>query len=212
MTAQSYYAFGILQQSSGDVIEGDDIYSAGQVDALVDGRLSFEGLSNGSETIVMRQTELIGSNALLDVKNTNGSQWADVRCSRVTAITNVRTNRISCYNSSLLISALKIASDQPAFNASLAAGDPYSNATGANKIGGTLFLDGGANYGYVSIQATGGPSKFGGTVRTGLFTFDTVPTASSYPGHEITISDRGYRGAKSDGTNWRFIDDWELIS
>lgn len=36
MTAQSYYAFGILQQSSGDVIEGDDIYSADEVDALID--------------------------------------------------------------------------------------------------------------------------------------------------------------------------------
>lgn len=49
-------------------------------------------------------------------------------------------------------------------------------------------------------------------VRFGLYTFATVPTASSYTGYQITISDRDYRSAYSDGTNWRFISDDAIIS
>jgi len=48
--------------------------------------------------------------------------------------------------------------------------------------------------------------------RFGLYTFATVPTASSYTNYQITISDRAARSAYSDGTNWRFSADDVIIS
>jgi hypothetical protein len=58
-----------------------------------------------------------------------------------------------------------------------------------------------------------------GTVRAAtidatwpLYTIATVPTASSYTGYRIAISDRSYRAAYSDGTDWRFESDDAVIS
>lgn len=60
-------------------------------------------------------------------------------------------------------------------------------------------------------NATGGTSH-AGPAKLGIYTFATVPTASSYTGYKITISDRAYRSAYSDGTNWRFEADDAVIS
>jgi len=49
-------------------------------------------------------------------------------------------------------------------------------------------------------------------IRPGTYTFATTPTASSYTGYTITISDRASKHAYSDGTNWRFVVDGVIIS
>lgn len=57
-----------------------------------------------------------------------------------------------------------------------------------------------------------GLATFSRAVVVGVFTFATVPAASSNTGGEIRISDRAQRRAYSDGTNWRFIADDAIIS
>lgn len=49
-------------------------------------------------------------------------------------------------------------------------------------------------------------------VSSGVYTFATVPTASSYTGSAIRISDRSQKWAYSDGTDWRFFVDGAVIS
>lgn len=51
-----------------------------------------------------------------------------------------------------------------------------------------------------------------GPVRMGVYTFATVPSASTFSGGMIRISDRAQRTAYSDGTNWRFTADDVIIS
>lgn len=51
-----------------------------------------------------------------------------------------------------------------------------------------------------------------GPVRPGVYAYADVPTASSFTGHAITISDRSYKWAYSDGTDWRFFVDGAVIS
>ena len=55
-------------------------------------------------------------------------------------------------------------------------------------------------------------AKFFAPVLLGVYTFATVPTASSYTGHQITISDRSYKSAYSNGTNWLFCSNDTIIS
>lgn len=47
----------------------------------------------------------------------------------------------------------------------------------------------------------------------GVFTVATVPTAATYPGSEISVSDEtgGYVRAFSDGTNWRRVTDRAVV-
>ena len=49
-------------------------------------------------------------------------------------------------------------------------------------------------------------------ISSGVYTFATVPTASSYSGAAIRISDRSQKWAYSDGTEWRFFVDGAVIS
>lgn len=46
----------------------------------------------------------------------------------------------------------------------------------------------------------------------GVYTFATVPSASSNTGKFLRISDRAQKHAYSDGTNWRFFGDDAIIS
>lgn len=46
----------------------------------------------------------------------------------------------------------------------------------------------------------------------GVYTFSTVPSASSNTGKFLRISDRAQKHAYSDGTNWRFFGDDAIIS
>jgi hypothetical protein len=51
-----------------------------------------------------------------------------------------------------------------------------------------------------------------GLLCAGVYTFATVPSASSNSGKFLRISDREQRHAYSDGTNWRFFVDDAVIS
>jgi hypothetical protein len=51
-----------------------------------------------------------------------------------------------------------------------------------------------------------------GLICCGVYTFSTVPSASSNTGKFLRISDRAQKHAYSDGTNWRFFGDDAVIS
>lgn len=51
-----------------------------------------------------------------------------------------------------------------------------------------------------------------GLLCAGVYTFATVPSASSNTGKFLRISDRAQKHAYSDGTNWRFFGDDAVIS
>jgi len=51
-----------------------------------------------------------------------------------------------------------------------------------------------------------------GLMCAGVYTFATVPSASSNTGKFLRISDRAQKHAYSDGTNWRFFGDDAIIS
>jgi len=51
-----------------------------------------------------------------------------------------------------------------------------------------------------------------GLMCCGVYTFATVPSASSNTGKFLRISDRAQKHAYSDGTNWRFFGDDAVIS
>lgn len=51
-----------------------------------------------------------------------------------------------------------------------------------------------------------------GLMTCGVYTFATVPSASSNTGKFLRISDRAQKHAYSDGTNWRFFGDDAIIS
>lgn len=51
-----------------------------------------------------------------------------------------------------------------------------------------------------------------GLMRAGVYTFATVPSASSNTGKFLRISDRAQKHAYSDGTDWRFFGDDAIIS
>jgi hypothetical protein len=51
-----------------------------------------------------------------------------------------------------------------------------------------------------------------GLMCAGVYTFATVPSASSNTGKFLRISDRAQKHAYSDGTNWRFFGDDAVIS
>jgi hypothetical protein len=51
-----------------------------------------------------------------------------------------------------------------------------------------------------------------GLMCCGVYTFSTVPSASSNTGKFLRISDRSQKHAYSDGTNWRFFGDDAVIS
>jgi hypothetical protein len=51
-----------------------------------------------------------------------------------------------------------------------------------------------------------------GLMCAGVYTFATVPSASSNTGKFLRISDRAQKHAYSDGTNWRFLGDDAVIS
>jgi hypothetical protein len=51
-----------------------------------------------------------------------------------------------------------------------------------------------------------------GLMCCGVYTFATVPSASSSTGKFLRISDRAQKHAYSDGTNWRFFGDDAIIS
>jgi hypothetical protein len=51
-----------------------------------------------------------------------------------------------------------------------------------------------------------------GLMCCGVYTFATVPSASSNTGKFLRISDRSQKHAYSDGTNWRFFGDDAVIS
>lgn len=51
-----------------------------------------------------------------------------------------------------------------------------------------------------------------GLMSSGIYTFATVPSASSNTGKFLRISDRAQKHAYSDGTNWRFFGDDAIIS
>lgn len=51
-----------------------------------------------------------------------------------------------------------------------------------------------------------------GLMCVGVYTFATVPSASSNTGKFLRISDRSQKHAYSDGTNWRFFGDDAIIS
>jgi len=51
-----------------------------------------------------------------------------------------------------------------------------------------------------------------GLMCVGVYTFATVPSASSNTGKFLRISDRAQKHAYSDGTNWRFFGDDAVIS
>lgn len=51
-----------------------------------------------------------------------------------------------------------------------------------------------------------------GLMCCGVYTFATVPSASSNTGKFLRISDRAQKHAYSDGTNWRFFGDDVIIS
>lgn len=51
-----------------------------------------------------------------------------------------------------------------------------------------------------------------GLMCCGVYTFATVPSASSNTGKFLRISDRAQKHAYSDGTNWRFFGDDAIIS
>lgn len=51
-----------------------------------------------------------------------------------------------------------------------------------------------------------------GLMCAGVYTFATVPSASSNAGKFLRISDRSQKHAYSDGTNWRFFGDDAVIS
>ncbi len=61
------------------------------------------------------------------------------------------------------------------------------------------------------IGNTGGISTTG-LMCCGVYTFATVPSASSNTGKFLRISDRAQKHAYSDGTNWRFFGDDAIIS
>lgn len=63
----------------------------------------------------------------------------------------------------------------------------------------------------LSIPANGA-AVISGPTKVGTYTFATVPTASSFAGYEITISDRSHKSAYSDGINWRFVGTDAIIS
>lgn len=51
-----------------------------------------------------------------------------------------------------------------------------------------------------------------GLMCAGVYTFATVPSASSNTGKFLRISDRSQKHAYSDGTNWRFFGDDAIIT
>lgn len=68
------------------------------------------------------------------------------------------------------------------------------------ETGGTL-----AGFNAAAITASG-------LMCCGVYTFATVPSASSNTGKFLRISDRAQKHAYSDGTNWRFFGDDAIIS
>lgn len=59
---------------------------------------------------------------------------------------------------------------------------------------------------------TAGAITASGLLCCGVYTFATVPSASSNTGKFLRISDRAQKHAYSDGTNWRFFGDDTVIS
>jgi len=65
---------------------------------------------------------------------------------------------------------------------------------------------------FYSSPITGGSITVTGLMCAGVYTFATVPSASSNTGKFMRISDRAQKHAYSDGTNWRFFGDDAIIS
>ncbi len=63
----------------------------------------------------------------------------------------------------------------------------------------------------VALDVTGAINATG-LMCCGVYTFATVPIASSNTGKFLRISDRTQKHAYSDGTNWRFFGDDAIIS
>ena len=53
---------------------------------------------------------------------------------------------------------------------------------------------------------------FGGPTKRKPYTVATLPSASAWSGFDIRVSDRGNKGAYSDGTNWLFDHDNSIVS
>ena len=82
--------------------------------------------------------------------------------------------------------------------------DATSSATASiGQSGGTVTVT--TNLTSTAITATG-------LMCCGVYTFATVPSASSNTGKFLRISDRAQKHAYSDGTNWRFFGDDAIIS
>lgn len=81
--------------------------------------------------------------------------------------------------------------------------------TGGYRISADLY---GISCGGVERMRFGDSCTSAMPLASGVYTFATVPTASSHTGHAIRISDRAQRWAYSDGTNWKFFADDSTIS
>lgn len=57
-----------------------------------------------------------------------------------------------------------------------------------------------------------GMVTLGSVMRLSVVTFATLPSAATYEGGVLRISDRGQRIAYSDGTNWRFVSDDAVVT
>jgi len=87
-----------------------------------------------------------------------------------------------------------------------------SNALGAYIVptaAGTLAMRTAA---HGDANLTAGAITASGLMCAGVYTFATVPSASSNSGKFLRISDRSQKHAYSDGTNWRFFGDDAIIS
>lgn len=75
-----------------------------------------------------------------------------------------------------------------------------TGAVSADSVNQRLIIDG------------NGLTTFSKPVIVGVYTFATVPSASTHTGAIVRISDRAQKHAYSDGTNWRFFGDDAVIS
>ena len=70
-----------------------------------------------------------------------------------------------------------------------------------------------AGWGTTALELkTDQSAVFGGPTKRKPYTVATLPSASAWSGFDIRVSDRGNKGAYSDGTNWLFDHDNSIVS